>query len=90
MTLLSPLFGERLRAARTQSDLILLKVQFLQELVACLDVPSPEPPPPAADVPPPLAPAEEVSRIEGYHHEEPQDTFKSPLFGKRGLFATPV
>ena len=31
--------------------------------------------------------AEEVSRIEGYHHEEPQDTFKSPLFGKRGLFA---
>jgi fructose-1,6-bisphosphatase I / sedoheptulose-1,7-bisphosphatase len=34
--------------------------------------------------------AEEVSRIEGYHHEEPQDTFKSPLFGKRGLFATPV
>jgi fructose-1,6-bisphosphatase I/sedoheptulose-1,7-bisphosphatase len=34
--------------------------------------------------------SEEVSRIEGYHHEEPQDTFKSPLFGKRGLFATPV
>lgn len=32
--------------------------------------------------------SEEVSRIEGYHHEEPQDTFKSPLFGKRGLFAT--
>lgn len=34
--------------------------------------------------------SEEVSRIEGYHHEEPQDTYKSPLFGKRGLFATPV
>jgi fructose-1,6-bisphosphatase I/sedoheptulose-1,7-bisphosphatase len=34
--------------------------------------------------------SEEVSRIEGYHHEDPQDTYKSPLFGKRGLFATPV
>ncbi|WP_298830705.1 class 1 fructose-bisphosphatase [uncultured Piscinibacter sp.] len=34
--------------------------------------------------------SEEVSRIEGYHHEEPQDTFKSPLFGKRGLFATTI
>ncbi|WP_341889585.1 class 1 fructose-bisphosphatase [Variovorax sp. YR752] len=34
--------------------------------------------------------AEEVSRIETYHLEEPQDSFKSPLFGKRGLFATTV
>jgi fructose-1,6-bisphosphatase I/sedoheptulose-1,7-bisphosphatase len=34
--------------------------------------------------------AEEVSRIEAYHLEEPMDTFKSPLFGKRGLFATTV
>jgi fructose-1,6-bisphosphatase I/sedoheptulose-1,7-bisphosphatase len=34
--------------------------------------------------------SEEVSRIEGYHHEEPQDTYKSPLFGKRGLFATTI
>ena len=34
--------------------------------------------------------SEEVSRIEAYHLEEPQDTFKSPLFGKRGLFATTV
>ena len=34
--------------------------------------------------------SEEVSRIEGYHHEEPQDTYESPLFGKRGLFAAPV
>ncbi|CAN5744170.1 class 1 fructose-bisphosphatase [soil metagenome] len=32
---------------------------------------------------------EEVARIEGYHHEEPPDTFSSPLFGKRGLFAQP-
>lgn len=31
--------------------------------------------------------AEEVERIEGYHRDEPQDTFQSPLFGKRGLFA---
>ncbi|MBC8055990.1 MAG: class 1 fructose-bisphosphatase [Rhizobiales bacterium] len=31
--------------------------------------------------------AEEVERIEGYHHAEPQDTYSSPLFGKRGLFA---
>ena len=30
------------------------------------------------------------SRIEAYHLEEPMDTFKSPLFGKRGLFATTV
>ncbi len=34
--------------------------------------------------------SEEVSRIEAYHLEEPQDSFKSPLFGKRGLFATTV
>ncbi|KNZ30642.1 MAG: fructose 1,6-bisphosphatase [Methylibium sp. NZG] len=32
--------------------------------------------------------ADEVSRIEQYHNEEPQDTYQSPLFGKRGLFAT--
>jgi fructose-1,6-bisphosphatase I/sedoheptulose-1,7-bisphosphatase len=32
--------------------------------------------------------SEEVSRIEQYHNEEPQDTYQSPLFGKRGLFAT--
>ncbi|HSI60804.1 MAG TPA: class 1 fructose-bisphosphatase [Ideonella sp.] len=31
--------------------------------------------------------AEEVERIESYHREEPLDTFHSPLFGKRGLFA---
>jgi fructose-1,6-bisphosphatase I/sedoheptulose-1,7-bisphosphatase len=31
--------------------------------------------------------ADEVVRIEGYHHEEPQDAYSSPLFGKRGLFA---
>ncbi len=31
--------------------------------------------------------ADEVSRIEQYHNEEPQDTYQSPLFGKRGLFA---
>jgi fructose-1,6-bisphosphatase I/sedoheptulose-1,7-bisphosphatase len=31
--------------------------------------------------------AEEVERIQGYHHEEPQDAFVSPLFGRRGLFA---
>ncbi len=30
---------------------------------------------------------EEVRRIEGYHAEEPKDTYSSPLFGKRGLFA---
>ncbi len=34
--------------------------------------------------------SEEVKRIEAYHLEEPQDTYKSPLFGKRGLFATPA
>jgi fructose-1,6-bisphosphatase I/sedoheptulose-1,7-bisphosphatase len=32
--------------------------------------------------------AEEVGRIEQYHAEEPLDSYKSPLFGKRGLFAT--
>ena len=31
--------------------------------------------------------ADEVARIEQYHNEEPQDTYQSPLFGKRGLFA---
>jgi fructose-1,6-bisphosphatase I/sedoheptulose-1,7-bisphosphatase len=31
--------------------------------------------------------AEEVARIERYHHDDPQDTYRSPLFGKRGLFA---
>jgi fructose-1,6-bisphosphatase I/sedoheptulose-1,7-bisphosphatase len=31
--------------------------------------------------------SEEVSRIEKYHQEEPLDTYSSPLFGKRGLFA---
>ena len=31
--------------------------------------------------------SEEVERIESYHHAEPQDTYVSPLFGKRGLFA---
>ena len=31
--------------------------------------------------------SEEVARIEAYHAEEPPDTYSSPLFGKRGLFA---
>ena len=31
--------------------------------------------------------SDEVERIEGYHHEEPKDTYSSPLFGRRGLFA---
>jgi fructose-1,6-bisphosphatase I / sedoheptulose-1,7-bisphosphatase len=31
--------------------------------------------------------ADEVARIEGYHAEEPPDSYSSPLFGKRGLFA---
>jgi fructose-1,6-bisphosphatase I / sedoheptulose-1,7-bisphosphatase len=31
--------------------------------------------------------AAEVERIEGYHREEPHDTYSSPLFGRRGLFA---
>ncbi len=32
--------------------------------------------------------AEEVKRIEGYHHEPPPDTYRSPLFAERGLFAS--
>jgi fructose-1,6-bisphosphatase I/sedoheptulose-1,7-bisphosphatase len=32
--------------------------------------------------------AQEVERIERYHREEPPETYESPLFGKRGLFAT--
>jgi fructose-1,6-bisphosphatase I / sedoheptulose-1,7-bisphosphatase len=32
--------------------------------------------------------SEEVERVVAYHTEEPPDTFQSPLFGKRGLFAT--
>jgi fructose-1,6-bisphosphatase I / sedoheptulose-1,7-bisphosphatase len=34
---------------------------------------------------------EEVTRIESYHQadqDSPQDTYQSPLFGKRGLFET--
>jgi fructose-1,6-bisphosphatase I/sedoheptulose-1,7-bisphosphatase len=31
--------------------------------------------------------AQEVARIEQYHRDEPIDTYHSPLFGKRGLFA---
>ena len=31
--------------------------------------------------------SQEVDRIVGYHQEEPQDTYTSPLFGRRGLFA---
>ncbi len=31
--------------------------------------------------------AQEVARIEQYHRDEPLDTYQSPLFGKRGLFA---
>jgi fructose-1,6-bisphosphatase I/sedoheptulose-1,7-bisphosphatase len=30
---------------------------------------------------------QEVERLEGYYREEPHDTYQSPLFGKRGLFA---
>jgi fructose-1,6-bisphosphatase I/sedoheptulose-1,7-bisphosphatase len=30
----------------------------------------------------------EVDRVQSYHHEEPLDTYSSPLFGKRGLFET--
>lgn len=30
---------------------------------------------------------QEVSRIEGYHRDEPPEAFDSPLFGRRGLFA---
>lgn len=32
--------------------------------------------------------SEEVARIERYHNEAPQDTYRSPLFGTRGLFST--
>jgi len=31
--------------------------------------------------------SDEVERIERYHHDAPQDTYRSPLFGTRGLFA---
>jgi fructose-1,6-bisphosphatase I/sedoheptulose-1,7-bisphosphatase len=31
--------------------------------------------------------SEEVERIEAYYREEPHETYRSPLFGKRGLFA---
>ena len=31
--------------------------------------------------------AQEVARIEQYHEDEPLDSYHSPLFGKRGLFA---
>ena len=34
--------------------------------------------------------SEEVERIEAYHRDEPPETYSSPLFGKRGLFATPA
>ena len=30
---------------------------------------------------------EEVTRIEGYHRDEPPEAYDSPLFGKRGLYA---
>lgn len=32
--------------------------------------------------------AQEVARIEKYHAEEPGQSYESPLFGRRGLFAT--
>lgn len=32
----------------------------------------------------------EVERIESYHRDERADTFDSPLFGRRGLFASPT
>ncbi|MBX3623092.1 MAG: class 1 fructose-bisphosphatase [Rhizobacter sp.] len=32
--------------------------------------------------------AQEVARIEKYHRDEPGNSYDSPLFGKRGLFAT--
>ena len=32
--------------------------------------------------------ADEVARIERYHHETPDDVYRSPLFHHRGLFAT--
>jgi fructose-1,6-bisphosphatase I/sedoheptulose-1,7-bisphosphatase len=31
--------------------------------------------------------AHEVARIEKYHAEEPGQSYDSPLFGRRGLFA---
>ena len=31
--------------------------------------------------------SDEVERIERYHQEEPADSYSSPLFGRRGLFA---
>ena len=31
--------------------------------------------------------SDEVARVEAYHREDPQDTYRAPLFGKRGLFA---
>ena len=34
--------------------------------------------------------SQEVARIEQYHRDEPLDTYQSPLFGKRGLFAATV
>lgn len=34
--------------------------------------------------------AEEVARIEAYHREPLPDTYESPLFGRRGLFADPL
>jgi len=30
---------------------------------------------------------DEVTRIEGYHRDEPPEAYDSPLFGKRGLYA---
>jgi fructose-1,6-bisphosphatase I / sedoheptulose-1,7-bisphosphatase len=32
---------------------------------------------------------DEVARIERYHNEEPAESYASPLFGRRGLFAAP-
>jgi len=34
--------------------------------------------------------AQEVTRIERYHRDEPAENYDSPLFGKRGLFAATV
>jgi fructose-1,6-bisphosphatase I/sedoheptulose-1,7-bisphosphatase len=31
--------------------------------------------------------SQEVERIEAYHRDEPLETYRAPLFGKRGLFA---
>ena len=30
--------------------------------------------------------SQEVERIEAYHRDEPLETYRAPLFGKRGLF----